>query len=106
MGARDYITWNHHNQWPHNQIIFRHSNINTQTQNMKVFILLSLAVLASAKPSEHYEPAVQIISEGPWVTDNAWAADEDNRDPKGILDSVPSPTAILGRLGSWWDWDR
>ena len=78
---------------------------------MKLLIILSLTALAWSKPREVYEPAIQtqIISEGPWVTDAAWEGDVDNRDPKGIMDNVPSfpsPTALLGRLGSWWDWDR
>jgi len=48
-----------------------------------------------------------IISEGPWVADEAWVEGAaDIRDPKGIADNLPSPTSLLGRLGNWWTWDR
>jgi len=71
----------------------------------KCYIILTLAAVALALPN--YEPASYssaVISEGPWVTDEAWAKQqEDNRDAKGILDA---PQGLLARLGSWWDWDR
>ena len=70
----------------------------------KLLLSLLLVAVASSKPS--YEKAT-IISEGPWIADDAWAqADIDNRDPKGIAETLPSPTSILGRLGNWWTWDR
>ena len=72
----------------------------------KCYIILSVAAVAMTLPN--YEPASYssaVISEGPWITDEAWKADyqEDNRDAKGIMDA---PQGILARLGSWWDWDR
>ena len=68
------------------------------------YSLLTFVVMVTAKPHEQYEPAVQstIISQGPWITDDAWAADA-NRDPKEI--EQPSQ-GIFERLGSWWSWDR
>ena len=68
---------------------------------------LTIITMAAALPAEEnwgsqaYEPAT-IISEGPWVEESLW----DNRDPKGIMDSLPSPTKALAQLGSWWSWDR
>ena len=76
----------------------------------KLLLSLLLVTIASAKPQyEAYDAPVQstIISEGPWVADTAWVeADTDNRDPKGIVESLPSPTSLPGRLGNWWTWDR
>merc|ERR1712244_1761 len=43
----------------------------------------------------------QVVSQGPWATEEDWS-----RDPKGIGESIPSPTSLLGRLGNWWTWDR
>ena len=73
-----------------------------------LYSILALAVMVSAKPNyEQYEPAVQstIISQGPWVADDAWAADA-NRNPKEIEAPQEAEQGILARLGSWWDWDR
>ena len=71
----------------------------------KCYIILSVAAVALSLP---YEPAAYssaVISEGPWVTDEAWAANyqEDNRDAKEI---EAQPQGILARLGGWWNWDR
>ena len=88
---------------------------------MKLLIILSLAALAWSKPSEQYEPAIQtqVISEGAWVTDTAWAGDKDNTDDKRFnLDifkttydedkepSLPSTTAPPASVGNGWTWDR
>ena len=88
---------------------------------MKLLIILSLTALAWSKPSEQYEPAIQtqVISEGAWETDTAWAGDKDNTDAK-IFDlnifkttndedkepSLPTTTAPPASFGNWWIWDR
>ena len=62
---------------------------------MNKLLLLALTIAAAtALPS-------QVVSQGPWVTEEDWS-----RDPKGIGESIPSPTSLLGRLGNWWTWDR
>ena len=73
---------------------------------IKSLLALLLVTLASAKP-QAYDKST-IISEGPWIADETYVveADTDYRDPKGIAESLPSPTSLLGRLGNWWTWDR
>merc|ERR1712045_93748 len=84
--------------------IFQHITPPLHITMFKLLLSLLLITIASAKPS--YDKAT-IISEGPWIADEAWIdADIDNRDPKGIAESLPSPTSLLGRLGNWWTWDR
>ena len=80
----------------------------TDITMFKSLLALALVTIASAKPQyEAYDKAT-IISEGPWVADETFVveADTDYRDPKGIAESLPSPTSLLGRLGNWWTWDR
>ena len=82
-----------------------------------LILVLALATVSLALPNYeqyNYEPAVNtaIISEGPWVaSEEAWPEEiqEDNRDGKGIVDSLPSlpsPSGLLAKLGNWWTWDR
>ena len=69
--------------------------------NTLLCFLTVIAVSAADWDNQAYEPATG-ISEGPWVEENLW----DNRDPKGIMDTLPSPTQALSKFSSFWTWDR
>ena len=65
--------------------------------------ILVIAGLAAAAPHEehHSDPAWAqqgaVVSHGPWVEDPTYV-----RGPKEFA----SPTKVLGRASSFWDWDR
>merc|ERR1719419_15133 len=64
--------------------------------------LLAMAVLCAGVPHNHHDEAwgqqAELESHGPWVE----VDDTYYRGPKEIA----SPTAVLGRASSFWDWDR
>lgn len=70
----------------------------------KFCFLLAFAAVALAKPHDHVEST--IIEQGPWVSEQDWPAYSADRNPKGFLESLPSPAGFLAKLGNWWTWDR
>ena len=64
--------------------------------------ILALAAFASAVPAPHghdeaWAQQGTVVSQGPWVEDLTY-----ERGPK----QVASPTEVLGKASSFWDWDR
>ena len=71
---------------------------------MQLAAVLPLVALASAAPQQYDSyaaPTSEVISQGPWVADDAWA--EVNRNPKEIAEPQPSG---LSRFASFWGWDK
>ena len=61
-----------------------------------LFLVILTFTAAVPAPNEQYDPA--------WEANQGW--EEVARDPKGIADTLPSPTSLLGKLSSFWTWDR
>ena len=86
--------------------LHRNNNRNNIMNSFLLFIT-TIVLAAADQPMDSwghqtaYEPAT-IISQGPWVEEAMW----DNRDPKGMMEDVPTPTSVFSKFSSWWSWDR
>ena len=70
----------------------------------KFCFILAFAAVSLAIPHDLVEST--ILEEGPWVSEEAWPEYEADRNPKGFLDNLTSPSGFLAGLGNWWTWDR
>ena len=72
--------------------------------------ILALVTFAAAVPAPHDHDAAWEANDAAWqstdvVSDSGWTQVRDAKQA-GIMESLPSPTEALAKLGSFWDWDR